>query len=118
MSRFRPAATNYIPVLDLAAAAAWYSDKFGLRQYTIKFDDSQRGLELKAANEIFFVLGPSGVPAKAETPMLYASDIERARKYLTARGVEIGDVQKNRQGTTFFEIRDPEGHIIEICEEP
>ena len=31
-SLFTPAGTNYVSVLDLAAAAAWYVEKFGLRQ--------------------------------------------------------------------------------------
>src|SRR5436305_1301749 len=37
-SLFTPAGTNYVSVLDLAAAAAWYTEKFGLRQRPTKFD--------------------------------------------------------------------------------
>jgi hypothetical protein len=46
MSLFRAAGTNYMPVVDLAAATSWYVDKFGLRQQVTKFDDGQKGTEL------------------------------------------------------------------------
>jgi hypothetical protein len=38
--------------------------------------------------------------------------------HLTSRGVNIDKIQRDRQGTRFFEIRDLEGNIIEICDEP
>jgi predicted enzyme related to lactoylglutathione lyase len=119
MPLFRPAGTNYIPVLDIASAASWYADAFGLRQHTTKFDDGQKGIELSDSdNEVFFVLGPRDVPANHETAMLYTSHIDQARKHLTSRGVIIDKIQRDRQGTRFFEIRDLEGNTIEICDEP
>jgi catechol 2,3-dioxygenase-like lactoylglutathione lyase family enzyme len=118
MSLFRPAASNYIPVLDIAAAASWYADKFGLRPYTTKFDDGQKGIELSDSGEVFFVLGPRGLPANDETPMLYTSRIERARKHLSSLGVTVGEIQHDRQLTRFFEMRDLEGNITEIVDEP
>ena len=118
MSLFRPAGTNYIAVLDLANAASWYVDKFGLRRYVTKFDDGQKGFELSESGEVFFVLGPSDVPTNNETPMLYTSRIEKARNHLISRGVTVGEIQRDRQGTRFFEMRDLEGNVIEICDEP
>jgi hypothetical protein len=50
--------------------------------------------------------------------MLYTSRIEKAREYLTSRGVFVGEIQQDRQGTHFFEMRDLENNVIEICEEP
>jgi len=118
MALFRPAGTNYIPVLDLSSAASWYVDKFGLRQHPTKFDDGQRGVELSDSDELFFVLGPRGLPADDETPMLYTSRIDKARNYLSSRGVNVGEIQRDRQGTRFFEIRDLENNLIEIVDEP
>lgn len=105
-------------MLDIAAAASWYADIFGLRRYTTKFDDRQKGVELSDSGEVFFVLGPRDVPTNDETPMLYTSRMEKARKHLTSRGVEIGEIQHDRQWTRFFEMRDLEGNVIEICDEP
>ena len=118
MTLFTPAASNYIPVLDVAAATSWYVEKFGLRPRPTKFDDGQRGVELWLADEVYFVLGPRDVPTADETPMLYTPRITKARDYLTARGVEAGEIQQDRQGTKFFEIRDLEGNLIEISQEP
>jgi len=50
--------------------------------------------------------------------MLYTSRIEKARNHLSSRGVNAGEVQRDRQGTCFFEIRDLENNVIEIVEEP
>jgi hypothetical protein len=118
MSLFTPVGTNYIAVSDLPAAASWYAEKFGLRQMRLSFGDGQYGIELTQADEIFFVLGPKNVPADDETPMLYTSNIEKARSFLLARGVIVGDIQQDRQGTHFFEMQDLEGNVIEITEEP
>lgn len=118
MSLFRPAGSNYIAVLDLAASAAWYAEKFGLRQSLTKFDDGQRGIELTLSEEVFFVLGPHGLPADPDTPMLYTSRIQKARDFLVSRGVSVGEIQRDRQNTRFFEIRDLEGNVTEIVDEP
>jgi hypothetical protein len=118
MSLFRPAGSNYIAVLDLAAAASWYVEKFGLRQSLTKFDDGQKGVELTLSDEVFFVLGPRGLPADPDTPMLYTSRLQKARDFLISRGVSVGEIQQDRQCTCFFEMRDLEGNITEIVDEP
>jgi hypothetical protein len=118
MTLLTPAGTNYIPVRDLAAAASWYVEKFEVKQRPAKFDDGQRGVELWKADEIWFVLGPANVPNSGETPMLNARNIQKARDYLIARGIEAGDIQTDAQGTRFFEMRDLEGNVIEVLVEP
>jgi hypothetical protein len=50
--------------------------------------------------------------------MLYNSRLEKARKYLTLQGVNIGEIQRDGQGTRFFEMHDLDGNLIEISEEP
>src|SRR5947207_14138467 len=40
------------------------------------------------------------------------------RDFLVSRGVNVGDIQQDGQGTHFFEMRDLEGNVIEISEEP
>jgi hypothetical protein len=69
-------------------------------------------------DECALVLGPSGKPADELTPMLYASNLKKAREFLRYRGVNVGEVQEDGQGTHFFEMRDMEGNVIEISEEP
>jgi hypothetical protein len=50
--------------------------------------------------------------------MLYTANIAKARDYLLARGVEATKIQRDRQNTKFFEMRDLEGNLIEICQQP
>jgi hypothetical protein len=37
---------------------------------------------------------------------------------MPTRGVNVGAIEKDRQGTQYFEIHDPEGNSIEVVEEP
>jgi hypothetical protein len=50
--------------------------------------------------------------------MLYASNIKKAREVLWFWGVNVGEIQEDRQGTHYFEMRDLEGSVIEVSEEP
>jgi len=121
MSLFKPAGTNYIAVKDSAAAASWYKDKLGLRKINIELDDGGIALGF-SDDQCALVLGsplpPADGPPSGETNMLYASNLKKAREFLSVRGVNVGDIQQDRQGTHYFEMRDPEGNVIEICEEP
>jgi len=49
--------------------------------------------------------------------LLYASNLKRAREFLISRGVNIGEIQQDRQGTHYFEVRDLEGTNLEVSEE-
>jgi hypothetical protein len=50
--------------------------------------------------------------------MLYTSKLKKAREFLISCGVNVGEIQQDRQGTHYFEMRDPEGNVVEISEEP
>jgi len=41
----------------------------------------------------------------------------RGRSWVS-RGVNVGEIQEDRQGTHYFEMRDLEGSVIEVSEEP
>jgi hypothetical protein len=45
-------------------------------------------------------------------------NVKKAREFPIARGVNVSEIQEDRQGTHFFEMRDLEGNVIEISEEP
>ena len=50
--------------------------------------------------------------------MLYTSKADKARGALSSRGVIVGEIKGDRQGTHFFEMRDLEDNGIEVSEEP
>jgi hypothetical protein len=111
----------YIGVLDVALATSWYIEKLGLQKVPPELDDPQGCVALgfsKTGQTSIAVLGPQGKPTDGTTPILHASNIQKAREVLGSRGVNVGEVLKDRQGTHYFEMRDLEGNAIEVSEEP
>jgi predicted enzyme related to lactoylglutathione lyase len=110
----------YIGVMDLAAATSWYVEKLGLQKVPVEMDDPEEcvALGFSKKDQTCIALGPRGKPTDGMTPMLYASNVRKAREVLGSRGVNVGDIQEDRQGTHYFEMRDVEGNVIEVCEEP
>ena len=110
----------YIGVLDVESATSWYIEKLGLQKVPADMDDPEGCVALGFSNEdqTCAVLGPPGKPTDGTTPILYASNILKAREVLGSRGVIVGEVQEDRQGTHYFEMRDLEGTVIEVSEEP
>jgi hypothetical protein len=120
MSLLAIADSFYIGVLDLAAATSWYIEKIGLQKIPAEMDDAEGCVTLgfSKKDRTAIVLGPRGNPNDGTTPMLYASNVKKAREVLSSRGVNVGDVQEDRQGTHYLQMRDLEGNLIEVAEEP
>lgn len=104
-------------VRDLDSASRWYADKFGLERQT----DGVAGRP-EFAKLAFKQDGKSLVLAKTDgltsdkRLILFTRKIGRMKDVLTARGVKVGAIEQDRQGTTFFEICDPDGNEIEIVQ--
>jgi hypothetical protein len=49
--------------------------------------------------------------------MIFCTNLKKAHQYLRDRGGAPSPIQDGG-GTQLFELRDPEGNIIEICKEP
>ena len=49
--------------------------------------------------------------------ILFAKSIRKMKEVLSARGIAVGAIEQDRQGTRYFEIHDPEGNAIEVVEE-
>jgi predicted enzyme related to lactoylglutathione lyase len=107
-----------IQVKSIDAVSPWYIEKLGLR----KLNESDYG-EPDVATFRFkqdgnsFVLTTRGGFHSDKTPILFTRRIGRMRKVMAARGVAVGDIQLDRQGIRYFDIRDPEGNEIEIVQE-
>jgi catechol 2,3-dioxygenase-like lactoylglutathione lyase family enzyme len=111
--------SNYVGVVDIASSTAWYIDKLGLSKVNVELDDGEDCVALGFSKEDSAVcLGPPGAPTNELTAVLYCSSVKKAREFLFSRGVNVGEIQQDRQGTSFFEMRDPENNLIEISEEP
>jgi hypothetical protein len=49
--------------------------------------------------------------------IIFCNKLTKAQEYLRRRGATTGPIQDGG-GTEFFEVRDPEGNIVEVCREP
>jgi predicted enzyme related to lactoylglutathione lyase len=107
-----------ITVRNIDSVSPWYMEKLGLS----KLAENDRGesgvatLRFKEdGNSI--VLTTRGGLGTGKTPMLFTKKIAKMRNVMAARGVNVGTMERDRQGIQYFEIRDPEGNEIEVVEE-
>jgi predicted enzyme related to lactoylglutathione lyase len=111
--------TMRILVRDVNSVSPWYREKLGLRKLT---EDSHG--ESDIATYKFKADGNSVVLTTREglgtekTPILFTQKIARMKGVLSVRGVDVGPIKEDRQGTRYFEIQDPEGNVIEVVEAP
>lgn len=119
MALLEPGGANYIGVRNLDAAVAWYIEKLGLRKNKVDLDDGDDCVALGfEKDDVAVVLGPVGKPTDESGPLLYSSKLAKARNLLNSRGIATTELREDRQGTHFFEMRDLEGNVIEVCEMP
>jgi hypothetical protein len=109
----------FIGVSNIEAAVAWYKEKFELRESPDPVVDGEPGdVELVSRNGRVHVVMKPGSGGSIETPRFDAGNVQKAREWLLARGVNVGPVQTDGQGTRYCEMYDLDNNMIEICEEP
>ena len=105
MSLLRPGGTNYIGVRDLAAATAWYMEKLGLRKIEVEMDEPEGCIALGfVKNECAITLGPPGKSTEELAPLLYASNLKRAREFLISRGVNRREYRRDSAGPARYPL--------------
>ncbi len=58
----------------------------------------------------------AGYERSNDHPIIFCTKLTKAYEYLSRRRAAPGLIQHGA-GPEFFEVRDPEGNVIEICEE-
>jgi hypothetical protein len=94
MPLLRIADSFYIGVSDIGPATSWYIEKLGLQKVPAEMDDPEGSVALgfSKKDQTCIVLGPQSKPTDGTTPMLFASNIKKAREVLGSRGVNIGEI--------------------------
>jgi catechol 2,3-dioxygenase-like lactoylglutathione lyase family enzyme len=107
-----------ILVRNIDAVTPWYVEKLGLRKLTEnEFGESSVAtFRFKQDGESLLLTTRGGFQT-GKTPILFTKKIGKMRNVMRARGVEVGTIERDRQGIQYFDIRDPEGNEIEIVEE-
>jgi hypothetical protein len=111
--------TTYIEVKDVSTASGWYAEKFGLRKLTAAEQARPDGVTLQfdeSTNAVILI--PKDPVNYRAAPVFFTRKVEKVRERLIANGVNAGPVQKDRQGTNFFELLDGEGNTLEVSEKP
>jgi catechol 2,3-dioxygenase-like lactoylglutathione lyase family enzyme len=114
---------------NVEGAKQWWIDTFGCKVVRVPQDwdnplPSDVALTLPGDNEPTILLSAQSEVAQArfERPSpvatsIFCDKLKKAHEHLSSRGVLTGPIQDGGD-MQFFEIHDPEGHLIEICKEP
>jgi catechol 2,3-dioxygenase-like lactoylglutathione lyase family enzyme len=111
-----------IPVSDVDRAKAFYSEKAGFNaDYDHKVSDDIRFVQLTPPGSACSIAIGKGVvdstPGSVAGLQLVVDDINVAKAELTARGVEVGEVQDFPWGRFVF-FADPDGNRWSVQEVP
>jgi predicted enzyme related to lactoylglutathione lyase len=113
-----PAPSLRIVVRDVDAVSPWYIEKLGLRKLAEPppVEPSAAIFRFKADGKSVILTTRSGLQ-NAKRPMLFTKKIARMKDIMSERGVDVGAIEQDRQGTRYFQLHDPEGNAIEVVED-
>jgi len=114
-----------IPVSDVDAAKAFYSEQVGFNlDHDARPNDQMRVVQMTPpGSACSVVIGeglPLGEPGSVKGVQLVVEDIDAAREALLSRGVGVSDVQQlgpqGAPGSRFFFFEDLDGNVWAVQE--
>ena len=114
---------------NIEEAKRWWISAFDCKQVKVPPDwdnqlPSDVALKMVGDSEPTILLSnraevtQAGFDRSASTvPVIFSDKLKKAYEHLTRRGALAGPIQSDGE-TEFFEVRDSEGNVIEICKEP
>jgi predicted enzyme related to lactoylglutathione lyase len=106
-----------VPVEDIDRAKAFYVDRLGfVEDVDVRPSESVRVVQLTPPGSACSIVLGAGLPLIAMKPgsirglHLVVKDIDDARRSLTAKGVEIGEIDEQGGGVKYAGFSDPEGN--------
>jgi hypothetical protein len=114
---------------NVEAAKQWWIDTFGCKVVRVPQDwdnplPSDVALTLPSDGEPTILLSSQSEVDQAHfdrpppvTTVIFCDKLKKGHERLLSRGVLAGPIQDGGD-MQFFEIRDTEGHLIQICKEP
>ena len=110
-----------VSVGDLDKARAYYKDFLGFSEpFSLTNPDGSVSLAFIKVNDYQYIeVSPGLKPGddRLKHIAFYTDDAERMRVYLASRGVTVpGSVPKGRSGSLNFNIKDPDGHTVEMVQ--
>ena len=111
-----------VPVKDPKAAARWYEGVLNLN-CTVGWDMAPTGMysPTDAANPepqiVFVSVDAPLAPTLTKHPIIFARNIEEAHRWMTNQTATTGPLQTDSGGNRFFDFRDLDGNVIEVCQD-
>lgn len=113
---------------DPAALAAWYREKFDLRTMPLPKESLESeeltadavilGYGTEMAGSGLYLMTSDGCDSMEPPSIFFVSDAKKAHEFLTNKGVSVGPLETDSQGTQCFFFHDPSGNRIEVSAEP
>jgi len=118
-ARFSIPQNAHIVIRDMDSVAPWYVDKLGLRKAAETSSAESGVATYKFKEDGKSIMLTTKMSYRTDRPLiLFTKKIGRMKGILSERGINVGAIEQDRQGTRYFEIHDPEGNAIEVVEEP
>lgn len=113
-----------VPVSDVDRAKAFYVDKVGFNaDHDTSFGETARVVQLTPPGSACSIVIGSGLgeisemrPGSVRALHLVVADVSKAREELSARGVEVGEVEEHGRGVKFAHFSDPDGNTWALQE--
>ncbi len=110
----------YVGVTDIDGASSWYQEKLDLKPVTVACGDADDCITLGYSNKEGYAALTLGrrTPDSSPRPIFASANCAKARDLLISRGVDVGPLEVDRQGTPYFVFRDMENNEVEVAELP
>jgi catechol 2,3-dioxygenase-like lactoylglutathione lyase family enzyme len=108
-----------VPVSDVDRAKAFYADQVGFNvDHDQQLGDDVRFVQLTPPGSACSIVMGTGItdasPGSVQGVLLVVSDIDAVRAELSARGVEISQVQDMEWGARHAYFNDPDGNSWQL----
>ncbi len=110
-----------IPVSDFARARAFYADVLGLTEAFASAEYGWAQYDTGAVPLCLYVAGRSGgtgTPGGETGVQLRVADVRALHAGLTARGATPGPLDLGDDGTSTFDLADPDGNRLQVAQVP
>lgn len=123
MKLFRSADSISLAYSDVTQAKKWWTNAFDCQEVKVPDDwdntqPSDVALKFRGEDDPTILLSDKAEEDKAQStvPVIFSDKLKKSHEHLVSRGLSPSPIL-DRSGH-FFEVRDLEGNVIEICEEP
>lgn len=111
---FKRIDTVFLPVRDIDAAIAWYTETLGL---TLRWKSANYAALNLAETPLTLYQPERFTPVDAVPFNFYSPDADQAHRRLALQGALVMPIQEH-PGIRFFDFRDPDGNLLSVCSFP